>query len=167
MTVIREITEADIDAVARIHVRTWRSAYAGIIPAEVLAALDPAENAARRRKTPRIPGTHTMVADTAGVIGGFASFGPDRDREPTGELYAVYVDPDQQSRGFGQLLYRTAVDTLTAAGFPEMRLWVLEENHAARGFYERMGMAPDGVVETYTPRGSTVELPELRYAVRL
>jgi len=44
---------------------------------------------------------------------------------------------------------------------------VLEENQPARRFYERMGLAPDGAQHHYTPRGSTVELPEVRYAVRL
>lgn len=45
-----------------------------------------------------------------------------------------------------------------------MRLWVLEENDRARRFYERMGLAPDGARDTFTPDGTTVELPEVRYA---
>jgi hypothetical protein len=45
-----------------------------------------------------------------------------------------------------------------------MRLWVLEDNDRARDFYERTGLAPDGARQTYTPRDTTAELPEIRYA---
>jgi RimJ/RimL family protein N-acetyltransferase len=60
-----------------------------------------------------------------------------------------------------------ARQALAAAGYPEYRLWVLEENHRARRFYERAGMAPDGDRDVYTPRGSSVALPEVRYAASL
>ena len=175
MVEIRAITEADIDAVAAVHVRTWQSAYAGMVPAEVLDNLNPAVWAKGRRTRPVPPGAQTLVADDDGTIAGFANFGPGRvDRDGStehdpaiGELYAIYIDPDRQGRGTGKLLFTAAVDALTSAGFRVMRLWVLEENHPARRFYEHLGMAPDGERHYYTPRGSTAELPELRYAVRL
>jgi len=175
MTEIRPLTESDIDAVAEVHVRTWRSAYAGIMPAEVLAALDPAVSAQRRRTRTTPPGAQTLVADDGGTIVGFVSFGPGRADQATGdaydtsagELYAIYVDPGHQGAGTGRLLFSAAHEALARAGFPVMRLWVLEENHPARRFYEHFGMRPDGTRQHYTPLGSTVELPELRYALRL
>ena len=48
-----------------------------------------------------------------------------------------------------------------------MRLWVLDDNHRGRRFYAAAGLSPDGTRQTWTPRGSTVELPELRYATAL
>jgi len=175
MTEIRPLTEADIDALAEVHVRTWQSAYAGIVPAEVLDALDPAVWAERRRSWSVPPGASTLVADDDGTLIGFANFGPSRVDQAgadeydmsTGELYAIYVDPGHQGAGAGRLLLTAAREELATAGFAEMRLWVLEENHPARRFYEYMGMAPNGERSHYTPRGSTVELPEIRYAVRL
>jgi GNAT superfamily N-acetyltransferase len=169
MTRIRPITDADIDEVAAVHVRTWRAVYAGIVPDDYLAALDPVVNAERRRADPGPAGSQTLVAVVAGRIAGFASFGPYRrkgaDPDPgMGELYALYVDPAHWGHGAGRLLLEAARDGLAAAGFPDMRLWVLTENTGARRFYERMGLAPDGTAQNYTPRGTTVELPELRYA---
>jgi GNAT superfamily N-acetyltransferase len=171
MVEIRELTEADVDSVAALHVRTWQVGYAGIIPAEVLGALDPARFAARRRMQPATPGTHTVVADEGSTIVGFASFGPYRAEpgepaEAVGELYAIYVDPDHWGGGVGQLLIAAAVGAL-APDFPEMRLWVLEENHQARRFYEHAGMATDGAREFYTPHGSNAKLPEIRYSLHL
>jgi GNAT superfamily N-acetyltransferase len=166
MVEIRELTEADIDAVAALHVRTWQAGYAGIMPAEVLDALDPARFAARRRIQPAYPGTHTVVADEDGTIVGFASFGPDRVEDGVGELYAIYVDPDRWGGGVGRRLIDVARAGLSGT-FEQMRLWVLEENHRARRFYERAGMTPDGARDVYTPPGGDTGLPEIRYAMRL
>jgi GNAT superfamily N-acetyltransferase len=166
MVEIRELTEADIDAVAAVHVRTWQAGYAGIVPAEILDALDPARFAARRRAQVVPPGGHTVVADQDGTIVGFASFGPDRGEDGIGELYAIYVDPDRWGDGVGHRLFAAVCDGLTGT-FARMRLWVLEENHRARRFYERAGMAPDGARDFYTPPGGDAGLPEIRYAMRL
>jgi len=165
------MTDDDIDAVAVVHVRTWQAAYAGIVPADHLAAMDVAAMAERRRTMPVPPGVRTLVATDDGQVVGFVVFGPYRGEDGTeperGQLYAIYVTPGHWGRGAGRLLFDAAKAGLTAAGFPDMRLWVLAENHRARRFYERVGMAPDGARDHYIPAGTQVELPELRYAMAL
>lgn len=166
------MTDSDIDAVAALHVRAWQIGYAGIMPPAHLAGLDPAGRAEAMRTRPAIPGSTALVADSEGRISGFVRFGPYRLEdggidETTGELYAIYVEPGEWGRGTGRELLAAARRGLAAAGFPDMRLWVLTENHGARRFYEKMGLAPDGATQTYTPRGTTAELPEMRYAVAL
>ncbi|MBL7253627.1 GNAT family N-acetyltransferase [Paractinoplanes lichenicola] len=166
MTELRRITEADYDEVAAMHVKTWQTAYEGIVPAEHLDALDPAAFAARRRSNP-YPDAEHLIAIEDGRIVAFVTFGPDRSDPAEGELYGIYVLATHAGHGIGRRLLEAARAGLSAAGFPSMRLWVLEENHAARGFYERMGLTPDGARKMWTPRGSMVELPELRYATPL
>jgi GNAT superfamily N-acetyltransferase len=168
MAVIRPITDADYDSVAEVHVRSWQVGYAGIVPATVLAALDPADLARRRRAEPRPPGAATLVAENEdGRIVGFASFGPDRADETEGELYAIYVTPDHWGGGVGRQLLTAAKEHLRESGYRRMRLWVLAGNERGRQFYERMDLAPDGAVDTYSPRGTTAQLPELRYTTSL
>jgi GNAT superfamily N-acetyltransferase len=174
MPEIRPLAEADIDPVAELHVRAWRAGYAGIVPAAVLDALDPAAFAAARRDRPVPPGALTLVAVEDSTIVGFASHGPYRVQQrpeefdpEAAELYAVYVDPDRWGAGTGRALLAEVTRALRVVGCPELRLWVFEANDRARRFYERAGMAPDGTRHTYTPGGSTAELPEIRYAVRL
>jgi GNAT superfamily N-acetyltransferase len=174
MVMIRPLQDADVEAVAEVHVRTWRSAYAGIIPADYLASLDPVQFAKRRRSFPVPPGAGTVVAaDDDGTIVGFATFGPARLAQGTeydrtnAELYAIYVDPDHQGAGTGRHLLTAARAALKAAGFPRMWLWVLAENHPSRRFYEHLGMTADGTTHLYTPRGTSAKLPEVRYAVEL
>ncbi|GIF18486.1 GNAT superfamily N-acetyltransferase [Actinoplanes tereljensis] len=164
---IRPITEADYDAVGDVHVRTWQAGYAGIVPADYLAALDPVANAERRRTEPPREGAHTLVAEEDGRVVGFASFGPDLADPSVGGLYAIYVAPEQWGHGTGRQLLTAAKEALKASGYREMRLWVLAENARARQFYERMDLAPDGATDTYTPRGTEAQLPELRYTTAL
>jgi ribosomal protein S18 acetylase RimI-like enzyme len=170
MVVIRPMTDADVDEVAAVRVRSWQSAYAGIVPADYLAAMDPAELAKRRRGQAKKPGQQAVVAEANERIVGLANFGPYRheDGNPrAGELYAIYVDPGHWSEGAGWALFSTARDALRREGFPDMRLWVLTGNHRARRFYERAGMRPDGVTHFWAPPGTTAELPELRYTLDL
>ena len=172
MALIRPLTDADIDDVALVHVRTWQAGYAGIVPADYLAALDPVANAARRRGWPVRPGQHTLVAAQDGRVVGFVSFGPRRRDDETfddeiGEVYAIYVEPGHWRGGIGRDLMDAAKLGLAGAGFRGLVLWVLEENDRGRRFYERMGLAPDGTRQFYTPNGSDARLPELRYATAL
>ncbi|HEY7273731.1 MAG TPA: GNAT family N-acetyltransferase [Actinoplanes sp.] len=174
MLVLRPLTDADVDAVAAVHVRTWQVGYAGIMPDEVLNALDPAVFAESRRSRNAWPGAQTVVAEDDGTIVGFTSFGPHRREHGgsefvpgIGEIYAIYVTPERWGTGVGRALMTAARDALAAAGDAEMRLWVLTENVRARRFYERAGMVADGAISTFTPQGSTAELAEIRYAMRL
>ncbi|BCJ42375.1 N-acetyltransferase [Actinoplanes ianthinogenes] len=161
-TVIRAETATDVDAVAAVHVRATRASYAGIMPDEHLAALDPAVFAARRRSVRADPERQTLVAERDGRIVGFASFGPDREEPALGELYAIYVDPDEWGGDAGRLLFTAVRQSLHDRKYPEMRLWVLAGNERARRFYERSGMTTDGVPATHRA-GAGIELPKLRY----
>jgi GNAT superfamily N-acetyltransferase len=163
---VREATEDDTDAIATLHVRSWQVAYAGIMPDDVLAALDPAEFARRRREylaDPR-PGAQTLVAVRGGAIVGFAVFGPYRHGEETGggEVYGIYVHPDHWWGGAGTALIEEAVARLDRP----VRLWVLDANEPSRRFYERRGFTADGAVDTFTverPSGERVDLRIVRY----
>jgi L-amino acid N-acyltransferase YncA len=125
MTTIRQATVDDADAIAGVHVRTWQAAYANVLPASFLSSLD-ADARARRWRTNLAtqPPAATFVAVADEVVG-FASVGPDRADPAYGEVYAIYVDPPYWSSGTGLALMRQAERHLTAAGFNEIRLWVL------------------------------------------
>lgn len=176
---IRPETTDDVEAVAAVHVRAWRVGYAGIMPPDVLAALDPAAFAHRRRDRRAAGGPFTtLVADLDGAVVGFTTVGPYRngqnseDLDPAyGEILAIYVEPARWRTGVGSALLARGCAELTARGFAEARLWVLDDNARARRFYERAGLLPDGELSVYAlrraPDQPPVELPEVRYARRL
>jgi len=184
MVRVRPAQPADAEAVVRINVRTWQQAYAGIVPDDVLAALDDqvGERVRRIRERWSAPDHPfaTALAVPAGPAGqppvGYVSYGPYRDGpdgdrlDPAvGEVLAIYVDPAHQRGGAGRVLLGAAVAALRERGAGEIRLWVLARNAPARRFYQRYGFVADGVDQTFRvhrPDGTPVDLPEVRLVLR-
>lgn len=72
---------------------------------------------------------------------GFASCGIERgnDNLYEGELYAIYINKNNQNKGVGKLLFNCVLKRLTELEFNSMLIWALEDNHQACQFYESMG----------------------------
>lgn len=139
---IRLGRQGDENGIARVHVDTWRTTYAGIIPADFLANLSYERRAQMWANmiSNSPPGYFLFVAEMDGTIVGFVDGGPAREG-PAGfsaEIYGFYLLKEQQGKGWGRALFERAVENLKAAGHKSMFLWVLTEN-PARGFYERIG----------------------------
>ncbi|NUK44301.1 GNAT family N-acetyltransferase, partial [Streptomyces lunaelactis] len=106
---IREMTPDDCEAVARVRVRGWQSAYAGLMPQSYLDAMSVKKDAARRREVLAEGRARTtdLVAERDGEVVGWGCCGPSRDEDATGEqceLYAIYVLEEQLSTGVGRAL---------------------------------------------------------------
>ncbi|MEU9204060.1 GNAT family N-acetyltransferase [Streptomyces sp. NPDC048332] len=163
---IRDMILDDCEAVAKVRVRGWQSAYAGLMPQAHLDAMDVAADAERRRGSFSEPGAVVnVVAERAGLgVVGWAAYGPYREdgrRLARGEVYAIYVLPEQTGTGVGRALMAEVLARAAAAGHPDVALWVLKENAPARRFYERAGFRPDGAEEPFDVDG--VAVPEVRY----
>ncbi|HTD57818.1 MAG TPA: GNAT family N-acetyltransferase [Solirubrobacteraceae bacterium] len=152
---VRLAKPADAEAIARVHVTSWRAGYRGLLADELLAGLSVPERELMWRK--RLTGEDAShdrlrvdVAIARGAIVGFVAAGPSgEDGEArSGEVYAMYVHPDCWSMGVGQALMRSAVDHLTAGGAAQALLWVLASNARARRFYKRAGWAWDDRTRT-------------------
>jgi ribosomal protein S18 acetylase RimI-like enzyme len=57
-----------------------------------------------------------------------------------GWIYYLAVSPDQRHAGLGRALMAAAEEWLRARGAPKIQLMVREDNHAAIGFYESLGL---------------------------
>ena len=144
---IRVATPDDVEAIAHIHVETWRSTYAGIIPDAYLVRMDMARQRTNWRQTLRGGGRghHVVVAEIGdGAVAGFASCGPARrDMLPRrapydGEVYTLYVALDHQDHGHGKQLLAACFNTLRDQDKTAAVIWVLAAN-PARFFYEAQG----------------------------
>jgi ribosomal protein S18 acetylase RimI-like enzyme len=140
---IRAGRSVDAAAIARVHVESWRSAYAGLIPNAVLVRMSTdaqarewSQQLARRRVADSI-----LVAELSehGLIG-FGSCGVARPTllPQAGEIFTLYVAPEHQERGVGGALLLRMFDTLIDRGLNSAIVWVLAEN-PARFFYQAMG----------------------------
>jgi ribosomal protein S18 acetylase RimI-like enzyme len=166
---VRAAVPQDARAIAAVHVATWRDAYAGLMPDDLLDGLDVDERAETwRGRLGVLPDlVFVFVFALDGEVRGFVSGGPSRDGRAGGEVYAIYVDPGAQGRGAGRLLLEAAAGQLAGSGFAEASLWVLASNRAARGFYESQGWRPDGTEQPWTYHGVGEGLVEVRYVRKL
>lgn len=165
---IRDARPADAEAMARVHVDTWQTAYRGIVSEEHLRSL-------RYESTAKwLGGQLSRQAETGlvclvalwegGEIVGFVTAGPERKGISgfDAEVYGVYVWQSHQGKGVGRALVVGAARELARAGFSSAILWVLEAN-AARGFYEALGGA---FIKTDTVSIGGEELPVVSYGWR-
>ena len=158
---IRAAAFEDAGAIAHVHVESWRTTYAGIVPDAYLAGLDETLRAQLWREW--LSGeTLVFVAEWDGSVVGFAHGG--KNREPVeacdAELYALYLLKDAQKRGIGTALLRAIAASLVERNFKSMSVWVLEQNRS-RSFYEKTGarLATSSVIDV-----GGVKLMEVAYA---
>ena len=141
---IRAASPSDAGPIARVHVDTYWTTYAGIMSAEYLADLSyrDTESWWERVLATHYPATSTFVAETSvGEVVGFARGGPEREggRTYPGELYSIYLLEAYQGRGIGRRLVSAVAQRLLADGLNSMLVWVLKRNHPGRRFYESLG----------------------------
>lgn len=84
-----------------------------------------------------------LAARRAGTLVGTAMVGHDGHR---GAVYYVGVTPELRKSGVGAMLMAAVEQWLKDRGVPKLNVMVRTDNLAARGFYERLGYAPDKVV---------------------
>ena len=140
---IREATIADVAAIARVHVDSWKTTYKGLLPDDYLASLTYEQREPLWREILSRPARHSLnyvAEDSAGNIVGFASGGPERSGDPvySGEVYAIYLLEPWQGQGIGRQLIATLVGQLIQRGFMSLLIWVLATNPSRR-FYEALG----------------------------
>lgn len=141
MPLIRAASIADVQAIARVDIETWRTTYAGILPDHFLVEMSTRNRAAFwTRFVTRHPGDVIVAVDARNQVLGFGSCGAQRDdRLPVGgEIFSIYVQPDQQGQGIGRQLLLSLFFRLVQNGHKACMLWVLDRN-PSRFFYERLG----------------------------
>ena len=169
---IRVAIPADAEAIAAVQVRAWQRAYADFLPPE---AVEPATFEARRARWREhledgSTSRSTQAFDQDGVVAGFASIGPARDRDAgveVGELMALYVDPVAQGAGVGRALLDAAERLLRADGYAAAVLWVFAENGMARDFYARHSWALEPADVIAANHGAEWWAPAVRYRLVL
>lgn len=161
---IREINQYDSrEEISNIYEQSWRHAYKGIIPQDFLDSI-PKGRWCRAFDNPK---WHTLIMFDNGKMIGTSSYCASRFEKfnGMGEIISIYFLPEYCRKGYGKQLLMSAVDKLKAMGFEDVFLWVLEENHNARHFYEKCGFKFSG--ESYADNIGGKDLVELQYAYHI
>ncbi len=138
---IRYITsEDDKLAISKIYEESWKYAYKNIIPQDYLDSIEEG----RWVVTLNICEWQTFVCIDNGKYIGTSSFCKSRfEQYPNcGEIISIYFLPEYMGKGYGKKLFEAVVSELKAQGYNEIFLWVLDDNVAAKRFYEKQGFSP-------------------------
>ncbi len=157
---MRGARASDAGGIAVVHVGSWRAAYRGLVPDELLDRLSVREREAKWRELLADGRGLVLVAEVGGRIGGFCSAEmPSRD-EDTGphvaEVSGLYVAPELWRRGVGTALLGAAMDELWRRGYIEATLWVFAANATGRAFYSGLGWRPDGTEDVHERSGERI-----------
>jgi GNAT superfamily N-acetyltransferase len=126
MVELRQATRADIPGMHRVRlaVRENRLTSSAITEADYVPAIE-------------VTG-RGWVIDEGGHVRGFAV-----GHAITGNIWALFVDPDHEGRGFGRRLHDEMVTWLFAQGLPRLTLGT-EAHTRAQRFYEAAGWRRTG-----------------------
>jgi hypothetical protein len=158
MLTLREATEHDAAAIAKLHADSWRSAYRGILSDEYLDNRVRLERAAlwQQRFLERAEKPFFVIlAEAEKVLAGFACVFPDEDPTYGAFLDNLHVVPHRTGRGIGRRLLTAVAERLQADGRRGgLYLWVIAQNARARQFYSKAGALEVECVELAMPDDS-------------
>ncbi|TCP50155.1 L-amino acid N-acyltransferase YncA [Tamaricihabitans halophyticus] len=173
---VRTASPADAGSVADIHLRTWQTAYAALLPEQVLAELDIEQTRSAWLDAIEHPASTVFLATEGGTAVGFCVAGPSpeadaanadgslpEDSAHTGLISSLLVEPRWGRRGHGGRLLAAAAEALRERGARRGITWIPEADEASLGLYrDRAGWQPDGTVRTLDAAGQP--LREIRVA---
>jgi ribosomal protein S18 acetylase RimI-like enzyme len=164
----RRAVLSDAPGLATVHVATWRTAYRGIMPDQLLATLSVETRTKQWTQMLSNPEMTTWLAQMDDRLVGFANVCASRDCDASsdvGELLGLYVLQSVWHRGFGRALTQAAFHALAERGFQQVTAWVLGDNKNAAAFYEQIGMRTDGAQKSNVFGGCALQ--EVRYRMAL
>lgn len=141
MIEIRKAIPEDALGVAIVNVYTWKTAYSGLIPDEIIdSRIDRVIEIANRNRIDIEAGNNFIVAKEDNTVIGFAWYGKSRNEEfvDTGEIYALYVLSGFQGKGIGRDIFTLCIEELKKLGCNSVIINCLEGNNSIE-FYKHMG----------------------------
>lgn len=142
---IRSAAEADLPAIAAIHLASWRDAYREVVPEPVLLGRTIADCLVGWRSMfAQQRENITVACGHDGRVHGFCCAGPagcGRNAPFAFEVLGLHVAPSARRNGIGASLLRHALTRANAQGASAIA-WTLEGLTLSRKFYEREGGRP-------------------------
>ncbi|MDC3424681.1 GNAT family N-acetyltransferase [Aquibacillus sp. 3ASR75-11] len=157
---IRKADLKDAEAIAHVHVESWKSTYSELINEKDLTNTTFENRKALWETILKMPkqGQVVMVVEDENRVIGFVSGGKERTKRFgfDGEIYAIYLLDDYQRKKLGTKLLQAFVAELKTLGYRSILVWVLTQNPSSK-FYERLGAEPIQKEQTTIGEGTYQE----------
>jgi ribosomal protein S18 acetylase RimI-like enzyme len=154
MAVVRAARDEDAASIVDICARGYRRTYPALLSSEFIERMI-AEFYHLERVSKEVPAAlpgwlgYQVVEEDGRVLG---AAGGGLTAPGTGELFVLYLDPDERGRGLGTLLLDRITGQLRELGATEMWVAALDGNELGIPFYEARGFRK---VERRRTYGST------------
>ena len=147
MVHIRRAQSGDEETLARIQTESWKAAFAGIVPAELLAQCTNVERAEKmyaRLLAERRGNGYILELDGKAHCIAWWDAAKDDDMPGAAELRCIHSLPDNWRRGYGSRMMERVLADVKVAGYETIVLWVFARNERAIRFYEAHGFTASG-----------------------
>lgn len=147
MVHIRKAMVGDEKTLAHIQTESWKAAFAGIVPAELLATCTNTERAEKmyaRLFSERRGTGYILALDGKPHCIAWWDAAKDADMPGGAELRCIHSLPDNWRKGYGSRMIEHVLADAKEAGYQKIVLWVFDTNERAIRFYEAHGFAASG-----------------------
>ena len=132
------------------HISCWQSAYKNIVPQEYLEnmLMEKEKRVDKYKNTLANPGNceYYCVIYAERMIGFIIiNIRHNEDKSSIGEIWAIYLIEEFCGKNYGKILLDFAINELKHMEQNKIILWVFEENHRARHFYEKNNFSYNGI----------------------
>ncbi len=135
--IFRTALPEDASLWARTRQKAWAATYRGIYPDDWIDNYDYAGKAAKDYDNLNNPDISSYLAMDGDSCIGYFSYGPTEQEEFY--LRNLYFLPGYQGMGLGRKVFELLRSDCRKAGYSGFYVHCNYHNHAARGFYEKMG----------------------------
>ena len=144
---IRRVKQGDEKTLAYIQTKSWKAAFEGIVPADLLEKCTEISRAesmySRLLSEEKGNGYILEINDQAHCI---AYWDASREKDMFGyaEIICIHSLQDKWHHGYGSQMMKQILNDIKDAGFNKVMLWVFEENIRAINFYKKHGFSANG-----------------------
>jgi ribosomal protein S18 acetylase RimI-like enzyme len=167
---IRKAIPEDAYNFAVCHISCWQSAYKNIVLHEYLENMSTEKEKRVENYKNKLANQgdckYYCVMHAERMIGFIIiNIRHNEDKSSIGEIWAIYLIEEFCGKNYGKKLLDYAINELKRMEPKEIILWVFEENHRARHFYEKNNFKNNGIKREVDWYGKP--LVELQYVFNL
>ena len=144
---IRRVKQGDEKALAYVQTESWKAAFAGIVPADLLekcTEITRAENMYAKLLGENKGNGYILEIDGRAHCIAYWDASREKDLPGYAELICIHSLRDRWHQGYGSQMMARILSDIRGAGYDKAMLWVFEENTAAIRFYKKHGFADSG-----------------------
>lgn len=147
---IRKVKQGDADTLAYIQTESWKTAFKGIIDAEMLdkcTNIDKARLMYQRLLDDNKGNGYILTVDNKSHCIAYWDKARDPELALKAELICIHSLPNNWHKGFGSKMMDMVLEDIKKSGYSEVVLWVFRDNLRARAFYEGNGFVLNDVTK--------------------